>query len=302
MKPCFLSLRGVRNNLAALLLGPGLVMAAPKTVEPFDAAQWQALQSGLHRPAVVVFTTTDCAHCPAVIEKLARDRRLRSVRGSLLTVVMDVAPGEADAALLRSSHYRPATRLLAFAGQPDALRHAVNPAWRGVTPYLALLRPGEPPQWVNRRHLITAALFAWVAAAATAQDVKVGKLTVHRPHARATLPGQSVGAGYVTLVNDGAPDRLLGARSDVCARVELHTMRMQGDVMRMREVDAIELPRGRAVELKPGSDHLMLVGLKAPLKIGDVFALTLRFAKVGEVTVQVKVQAVGAEPMPSMAH
>jgi copper(I)-binding protein len=65
---------------------------------------------------------------------------------------------------------------------------------------------------------------------------------------------------------------------------------MEGDVMRMRQVDAIDVPAGQAVELKPGSFHLMLMGLKAPLKAGDRFPLTLKFEKAGEVKVDVAVQ------------
>jgi hypothetical protein len=140
-----------RDALAAwLMLGIGAAAwATPRAVEAFDAEGWAGLQAGLRRPAIVVFTATDCVHCPAVINALARDGRLSRVKGSLAAVVMDVAPGESDPALLRSPHYRRVHRLFAFAGQAPALRHAVNPAWRGVTPYLALLRPGETPVWVT---------------------------------------------------------------------------------------------------------------------------------------------------------
>ncbi len=119
-------------------------------------------------------------------------------------------------------------------------------------------------------------------------------VAVTRPYARATAAGQSVGAGYLTLTNPGAADRLLSASAPVSQTVELHTMSMDGTVMRMRQVDAIELPAGRTVELKPGGLHLMLMGLKAPLAAGSQFPLTLRFEKAGEVTVQVKVEAAGA--------
>ncbi len=139
------------RSLVLLALGLCSVAAAapPRAVETFDAAGWAALRDDPRRPAIVVFTATDCAHCPAVIEALSRDPRLRRSGGRLVAVVMDVAPGESDAVLLRSPHYRRADRLLAFSGQAPALRHAVNPAWRGVTPYLALLRPGEAPAWVT---------------------------------------------------------------------------------------------------------------------------------------------------------
>jgi copper(I)-binding protein len=71
-------------------------------------------------------------------------------------------------------------------------------------------------------------------------------------------------------------------------------MAMDGDVMKMRQVEAIEVPAGKSVELKPGGLHIMFIGLKAPLKAGDKFPLKLKFEKAGEVTVQVNVEAAGA--------
>lgn len=131
---------------------------------------------------------------------------------------------------------------------------------------------------------------------ATAKNA--GPVQVTAPHARATVPGQSVGAGYVTLRNTGpSADRLVGATADVSKSVELHSMAMDGDVMRMRQVEGIDVPAGQTVQLKPGGLHLMFMGLKAPLKVGTQFPLTLRFAKAGGVKVTVDVQAVGASHM-----
>jgi len=126
---------------------------------------------------------------------------------------------------------------------------------------------------------------------AHAQEFKHGSLTIAQPHARATVPGQNTGGGYLRLHNKGPADRLIAASTPVSSTVELHSMTMEGDVMRMRELDAIDVPAGKTVELKPGGLHLMLMGLKAPLKAGDNFALKLRFEKAGEVTVQAKVRA-----------
>ena len=140
-----------RFAAALLLAGLSAVQAAPRKVETFDAQAWQRLQAGLKEPAAVVFTTTDCAHCPAVIEQLARNIRQHRPTAVLVAVVMDAAPGEADAALLGDAHYRPADRLFAFAGQAAALRFGVDPAWRGVTPYVGLLKPQGPPVWVTGR-------------------------------------------------------------------------------------------------------------------------------------------------------
>ena len=121
--------------------------AAPTLVEAFNPQSWQALQTGLKTPAIVVFSTTDCAHCPAVLSQLAQSPLRR--RAQLIAVVMDLAPGEADAALLGNDHYQLADRLMAFDGQAPALRYGVNKSWRGVTPYLLLFKPGTPPQWVT---------------------------------------------------------------------------------------------------------------------------------------------------------
>lgn len=132
------------------------------------------------------------------------------------------------------------------------------------------------------------------ATLAQAHSFKLGPISIGHPYARATVTGQPTGGGFLTLENSGADDRLLSVSADVSKSVELHSMAMDGDVMKMRQVDAIELPAGKAVELKPGGLHIMFIGLKAPLKQGDTFPLKLKFEKAGEVTVQVNVEAAGA--------
>jgi hypothetical protein len=129
--------------LVALIAVPSS-HAGPRQVQAFDAPAWQALQAA-GKPAVLVFSTTDCAHCPAVFQQLGQQIRQRQLKAPLVAVVMDVAPGEDDAGLLASPHHRPADQLMAFAGQPQALRFAVDPAWRGVTPYVVFLAPGSAP-------------------------------------------------------------------------------------------------------------------------------------------------------------
>ena len=118
-------------------------------------------------------------------------------------------------------------------------------------------------------------------------------ITIEQPYARATLAGQSNGAAYFTLNNHGADDRLLTVKAAVATQVELHHMSMDNGVMRMRQLEAIDVPAGTSVKLKPGSLHLMLVGLKAPLKTGAAFPMTLTFEKAGEMTIQVAVQGAG---------
>jgi copper(I)-binding protein len=138
---------------------------------------------------------------------------------------------------------------------------------------------------------LAAALF--FAPAASAHDYKLGDLTIDHPWARASVAAN--GAAYMTISTSGsAPDQLVAAASPVAGKVELHTHIVEGDVMRMRPVKAIEINVGEPAVLKPGGLHVMLIGLKAPLKEGDKFSLTLTFEKAGTVTVDVSVQAAGA--------
>lgn len=90
-------------------------------------------------------------------------------------------------------------------------------------------------------------------------------------------PGQDMTAGYMALTASGAPRKLVGVSTSAAGSAELHEMKMDGDVMRMRAVDAIELPAGQTVELKPGGLHLMLMDLKTPLARNTSMPLTLTF-------------------------
>ena len=147
---------------------------------------------------------------------------------------------------------------------------------------------------MQMKKLMIAAALALTALGAHAQTTKAGAISVESAYARATAAGQPAGGGFLKLVNAGADDRLVSASSEVAGAVELHMMSMKGDVMQMRQVDAIDVKAGQTVELKPGGYHLMLMGLKAPLKAGSSFPLKLKFEKAGEVTVMVKVEAAGA--------
>lgn len=113
--------------------------------------------------------------------------------------------------------------------------------------------------------------------------------------ARATPPGAEIGAAYLEIRNAGAkPDRLLSASSAAAKRVEVHVTQRDGDVMKMREVKALEVPARQSVKLQPGGTHLMLLNLAQPLKQGERFRLRLRFERAGEVETEVEVRALGA--------
>jgi len=147
---------------------------------------------------------------------------------------------------------------------------------------------------MNFRIIAPVVLAAVVAPAVAAQDYRVGSLSIAHPWTRQTAPGQSVGGGFMTITNNGSrADRLISATSPSSDRVEIHTMLMDGGVMRMRPVsDGLAVPANGRLELKPGGYHIMLIGLKAPLELGKTIPLTLRFERAGAVQVQVKVEAV----------
>ena len=122
------------------------------------------------------------------------------------------------------------------------------------------------------------------------------------PWSRATPKGSSVAAGYMTIKNNGStPDRLIEGSSDVASKFEVHEMKMEKGVAKMRPVKGgLEIKPGESVELKPGSFHVMFVGLKKPLSAGDHFKATLVFEKAGTVSVDYDVRAMGSERGGSM--
>lgn len=134
---------------------------------------------------------------------------------------------------------------------------------------------------------VVAVLSLAFASVALAHDYQAGPIKVGHPWARATAPGAAVGAGYMKITNSGdAPVQLVGATTPAAARVEVHTMSMDGGVMRMRPVPALTIPAQSTVELKAGGLHLMLIGLKKPLVVEDLVPLTLTFS--GGLTVNVE--------------
>jgi len=145
-------------------------------------------------------------------------------------------------------------------------------------------------------HGLAAALLGLAAAAAQAQAAP----KVEAAWARPTVAGQSGGGGFLKITGGSTPDRLVAASAGVSKVVELHTMEMDGNVMRMRPIPAVEIPAGQTVELKPGGMHVMFIGLTKSLKNGDSFPLTLKFEKAGEVKVDVKVMTQAANAGPEM--
>ncbi len=143
---------------------------------------------------------------------------------------------------------------------------------------------------------------AFAFSSASAMDYKVGDLEIIQPTTRATVPGAKVGGGFMTIVNHGQEDdRLVSAESPMSPDVQLHTMSMENDVMKMRQlVDGIPVPAGETVELKRGGLHVMFMDIKEPFEEGGMVKVTLHFEKAGDVDVDMMVGPAGGAP--AMKH
>jgi len=134
-------------------------------------------------------------------------------------------------------------------------------------------------------------MIAALSGVSQAHEYKLGDLLIDHPWARASIGKAPNGAAYMTITTEGAEtDRLLAVESDVANRVELHNHLMVDGVMKMRPVVAIEVAPGEPTLLQPGGLHVMLMGLKAPLKKGESFPMTLVFERAGKVEVEIKIE------------
>jgi periplasmic copper chaperone A len=142
-----------------------------------------------------------------------------------------------------------------------------------------------------------------VAGIAEAHEVANKGVMVAHPWLRATPGGATIGAAFMEIRTDkGVTDRLISASSPVAGRVEVHTHTMEGDVMKMRKVDGIDLKPGESHVLKPMGEHMMLFDLKQPLKEGDLVRLQLTFEKAGVLEIDGSVEPVGANGPHGMDH
>ena len=123
-----------------------------------------------------------------------------------------------------------------------------------------------------------------------------GGLTIETPWTRATPGGAKVAGGYVRITNNGKePDRLIGGSLTGSGRAEVHEMKTEEGVMRMRPLDnGLVIAPGQTVVLAPGGYHMMFLDLAASLKQGDKIKGTLAFEKAGTVEVEFAVRAIGA--------
>jgi hypothetical protein len=139
----------------------------------------------------------------------------------------------------------------------------------------------------QRRRVATLAAFALLVAPSLAVSAPPSATLAW---ARATPPGLTVGAAYLTLTGGTQSDRLVGASTPRASMVQIHVVVDSNGVAGMREVDGVDVPAGRTVSLAPGGTHLMLMGLDGPLVAGQDLPLTLVFERAGRVDVVAKVR------------
>lgn len=158
----------------------------------------------------------------------------------------------------------------------------------------------------TRRFSKCLALLAGLALslAAQAHEYTIGDLEIGHPWARPTVPGQPSAGAYLSIENKGnASNKLVSIASPVAKSAEVHTMSMQGDVMKMREVGSIDIKPKEKIAMQPGNGyHIMLIGLSKPLKIGDKIPLTLTFEKGGKLEVSVYVEDRKPDTDGTMTH
>ncbi len=150
---------------------------------------------------------------------------------------------------------------------------------------------------MKTRTFLAVAFAALTTTVGFAHGTTAGDLAIAHPYAIATPPGARTGGAYLKQVdNHGqAVDTLVGASSPAADRVEIHDMRMDGDVMRMAAVKSIAIEPGKPVTMAPGGGyHLMMIGLHAPLVAGQDVPMTLQFEHAGKVDVTLKVEERGA--------
>jgi periplasmic copper chaperone A len=155
--------------------------------------------------------------------------------------------------------------------------------------------------WFHRRALVFAGMvliaLLWTGRA-TAQEYRSGSIAIGNPWSRATPPSAQVGGGYFSITNSGAEDdRLVAVRSPVARSVEVHEMKMDGSIMRMRALEnGLVIPAKTTVNLESGSYHLMFIDLTAGFVRGARIPATLVFENAGDIDVVLEVLPLGAKP------
>ena len=134
--------------------------------------------------------------------------------------------------------------------------------------------------------LALASLLVAAPVLAQAHEVKAGDLTLKHPHMRASMGMSPTTAGYLVIENSGkSAERLVSATCTCAKMVTIHQTEIKNAMASMKALDGLNIPAGGTAQLAPGGAHLMIMGLKAPVKAGTMVNMTLTFAKAGRVTV-----------------
>ena len=142
----------------------------------------------------------------------------------------------------------------------------------------------------SRSIVAVLAMAASVVASAAQEHVEVTQAW-----SREMPPGAPVGVGYFTIVNHGhRMDRLIRIHTPIAGKAEMHTSVMEDGLMKMRPLNAVEVPPGGSTVFQPGGNHVMLMQVKKPLRKGESFPMTLTFEHAGDVQVRVTVEPIGA--------
>lgn len=124
----------------------------------------------------------------------------------------------------------------------------------------------------------------------TVLETSAGAMTFEHPWMRTPRAGRDVSAGYTTIVNAGEADRMVAASSPHAAAVEIHTHIAEDGAVRMVKLDALEIPAGGTVTLRPGGSHLMLFGLDDTVTEGAMIPVTVTLEKAGDVELALMVE------------
>ena len=165
------------------------------------------------------------------------------------------------------------------------------------------------PLKIAVRHVIATwalCLFAGTTFAQKPANKPAEKLSepvaVYQVWAKTTVPGSAVSAAYMHIKSTKSV-KLLKVESAIAGMVEIHSMKMEGGVMEMNAVDAVDIPANQAVELKPGGFHVMLMNVKRPISDGDKVPLTLTFEGADKKPFKINIEAIGqAKAKPSPLH
>ena len=135
-----------------------------------------------------------------------------------------------------------------------------------------------------------ALILALTSLPAVAHQYKAGDISIDHPWSRATPKGAPTGAGYLSIENKGAADRLVSAECACSAMTEIQLMKREGDIIQMHKLsDGLVIPANDSFELQPGGAHLMFIGLKQQLKANFEIKVRLVFEKAGPLDVAFKV-------------